>query len=194
MKTRRNGAYNESINKRLERTYLRSQIYLHHHLTVSPHHRPSQFHQKGDDHRCLVGKRDTITRNTQESQWLIENTQKGAFSLGLQQAENLGEGIIKKWKLLITFGEIPEDKGPKSWFPGDCRGADSSISHRARMMNTQVWTLFRGWPESFLFTLPQLLQAKNFIKPGLFISITRNTTIYLQGKNVILTCKAHAIL
>lgn len=62
----------------------------------------------------MVGKRDTITRNTQESQWLIENTQKGAFSLGLQQAENLGEGIIKKWKLLITFGEIPEDKGPKS--------------------------------------------------------------------------------
>ena len=81
-----------------------------------------------------------------------------------------------------------------SWFPGNCRGADSSISHGARMMNTQVWTLFRGWPESFLFTLPQLLQAKNFIKPGLFISITRNTTIYLQGKNVILTCKAHVIL
>ena len=30
------------------------------------------------------------------------------------RAENPGEAIIKRWKLLITFGEIPEDKGPKS--------------------------------------------------------------------------------
>ena len=29
-------------------------------------------------------------------------------------SENLEKGIIKRWKLQITFGEIPEEEGPKS--------------------------------------------------------------------------------
>lgn len=36
---------------------------------------------------------------------------KGVFSLGLQQAENLGEGIIKKWKL-DNFGKSQKTKDP----------------------------------------------------------------------------------
>lgn len=73
-------------------------------------------------HRCLVRKRVTITRDTQESQWLIENTKKGAFFLGLQQGWKPWGSDNKKMETSNNFWGNPRRQRTQVLIPWELQG------------------------------------------------------------------------